>query len=245
MTLDDVIADENPALDLQNLAAGYGRTTVVRNVNLQVKKNSITALIGPNGAGKSTLMKAALGLARVTHGSILLEGAPIDGLSTHQRAQRGMCLVPEGRAIYRNLSVRDNLVMQSAKGEEEQNISRATEAFPVLGKRLAQRASTLSGGEQQMLAMAAVFSAHPRVILVDEPSLGLAPLVVDMIFEFLRNVSREDISLLLVDQFATRALSMADSAYVLRHGEIAYDGSPQELLAGGAFEEYLGGNANR
>lgn len=228
------------ALVLEDVEAGYGHTTVLRNVSLTVPAGSVVALIGSNGAGKTTLLKTASGVLAPTRGRIHLDGQDVTRVSSARRSQRGLCHIPEGRGIYRSLNVRDNLTMQSPRGRERQAIEKATAAFPILGNRLAQQAGTLSGGEQQMLSMAAAYVRDADVILVDEASLGLAPIIVDVIFTFLQNVAREGAALLIVDQYVTRALTMAEIAYVLRRGEIVYRGDPGTLLAGDVFQQYLG-----
>lgn len=228
------------ALVLEDVEAGYGHTTVLRNVSLTVPAGSVVALIGSNGAGKTTLLKTASGVLAPTRGRIHLDGQDVTRVSSARRSQRGLCHIPEGRGIYRSLNVRDNLTMQSPRGRERQAIEKATAAFPILGNRLAQQAGTLSGGEQQMLSMAAAYVRDADVILVDEASLGLAPIIVDVIFTFLQNVAREGAALLIVDQYVTRALTMAEIAYVLRRGEIVYRGDPGTLLAGDLFQQYLG-----
>jgi branched-chain amino acid transport system ATP-binding protein len=151
-----------------------------------------------------------------------------------------MCTIPQGRGVFRSLTVRENLQLQAQAGQEKQAIERAVSVFPSLGNRLGLAAGTLSGGEQQMLAMAQAYVKQPRLVLVDEASLGLAPLVVDVIFDFLHKVTEEGASLLIVDQFVNRALQMADVAFVLRHGEVAYAGDPRELIEGDLFRQYLG-----
>ncbi|HVX23153.1 MAG TPA: ABC transporter ATP-binding protein [Acidimicrobiales bacterium] len=228
------------ALSVENLEVGYGRTTVLRNVSLQVPANSVTALIGPNGAGKTTLLRSVSGLLAVRKGRVVLRGEDITKLEHYRRARRGLCHIPEGRGIYRSLTVRENLRMQAPPGGEGDAIEQAVTVFPVLGKRLSQAAGTMSGGEQQMLAMSAAYLRDAKIIIVDEPSLGLAPVIVDQIFEFLRSVTERGIALLLVDQYVTRVLSMAQSAYVLRRGEVAFGGSPSELLEGDLFKQYIG-----
>jgi branched-chain amino acid transport system ATP-binding protein len=230
----------SPALELRDISGGYGHTTVLRGVNLTVPAASVTALLGPNGAGKTTLLKTVSGLLRPGSGSVVIDGEDVTRLSAARRTARGVCHIPEGRGIFRGLTVRDNLIMQSAKGSEANALERATEVFPVLGARLNQTAGTLSGGEQQMLAMARAYVREPRLILVDEASLGLAPLVVSSIFEFLHQLAQKGVALLVVDQFATRALSMANLAYVLARGEITWAGSAEELMGRDVFKEYLG-----
>jgi branched-chain amino acid transport system ATP-binding protein len=229
-----------PALEIRGLHTGYERTTVVRDVTFTVPASQVTALLGPNGAGKTTLLRAVSGFLPCHQGSIHLFGEDVSRVSPYRRFARGLCHVPEGRGIFRSLTTRENLVMQSKKGTEGQAIDRATEAFPILGQRLNQQAGTLSGGQQQMLAMAAAYVRDPRLILVDEASLGLAPLVVDEIFAFLHTLTEKGTALLIVDQFATRALGMATTAYVLRRGGIVYSGPAGELLDGDLFSRYLG-----
>ena len=228
-----------PALELRDISAGYGHTTVLRGVNLTVPQASVTALLGPNGAGKTTLLKTVSGLLRPSSGSVLVDGKDVTKLSPAHRTARGVCHIPEGRGVFRGLTVRDNLIMQSAKGSESQAMERATEVFPILGSRLQQIAGTLSGGEQQMLAMARAYVREPRLILVDEASLGLAPLIVGSIFEFLHQLAQRGVALLIVDQFVARALEMADTAYILGRGEITYTGSAEELMGRDVFREYL------
>jgi branched-chain amino acid transport system ATP-binding protein len=229
------------AIAVDGVTSGYGPTTILRNVSLQVPAGSVTALLGPNGAGKTTLLKTISGLIRPDSGTVHLGGTDVTKMSPNQRAGLGLCHIPEGRGIFRRLTVKQNLLLQSAKGEEEKAIALASEAFPILGKRINQQAGTLSGGEQQMLAMARTYVRDQRFILVDEASLGLAPLLVDSIFEFLhRLVQERKVSLLIVDQFVQRALNMASTAYILRHGEIAFSGSAEKLRNQDVFAEYLG-----
>ncbi|MDT9592146.1 ABC transporter ATP-binding protein [Nocardioides zeae] len=236
-------AAAHAALELRGVDCSYGDTQVLRDVSLVVRPGRVTALIGPNGAGKTTSLRVASGLLRPTTGTVLLGGEDITGVPTHRRSTRGLCHVPEGRGVYRNLTVQENLTMQAPRGTVAAGIERATAAFPVLGQRLQQKAGTLSGGEQQMLSLSAAYLRNPSVVLVDEPSLGLAPIIVDVVFEFLQTLGAEGVSLLLVDQFAIRSLSIADHAYVLRRGRVAYDGPADELLDGNMFEQYIGEGA--
>ena len=234
-----------PALELRDISGGYGHTTVLRGVNLTVPAASVTALLGPNGAGKTTLLKTISGLLQPASGSVVVAGEDVTTLRPARRTARGMCHIPEGRGVFRGLTVRDNLIMQSAKGSEAQAMERATEVFPILGNRLQQTAGTLSGGEQQMLAMARAYVREPTLILVDEASLGLAPLIVGAIFEFLHQLAQKGVALLIVDQFVTRALAMADTAYILGRGEITYSGTADELMGRDVFKEYLGNPVTR
>lgn len=229
------------ALQLTDIEAGYGHTTILRGVHMTVPAGAVTALLGPNGAGKSTLLKTVSGLVRPTSGSVRIFDDEVTTLAPFRRTRMGLCHVPEGRAIYPRLSVRENLVMQSEPGQEARAIELAAEAFPVLGERLNQQAGTLSGGEQRMLAMCRTYVRDQRLILVDEASLGLAPFLVDQIFEFLqRLVAEKDVALLIVDQFVDRALDMAETGYVMRRGEIAFAGTADELRDRDVFGEYLG-----
>jgi branched-chain amino acid transport system ATP-binding protein len=234
------VAARANALEIRGLETGYERTTILRGVSLDVPAGEITALVGPNGAGKTTLLRAVSGFLPCTRGTVSLFGADVTKLAPFRRFERGLCHVPEGRGVFRSLSVRENLVMQAKRGHEREAIDRAADAFPVLYERLNQSAGTLSGGEQQMLAMASAYVRNPQLILVDEASLGLAPVIVDQVFSFLRQVTSEGAALLIVDQFVTRALEMATTAYVLRQGEITYTGAADELLDAGLFSQYLG-----
>jgi branched-chain amino acid transport system ATP-binding protein len=231
-----------PALELQDVCAGYGATTVLRKVNITVPASRVVAVIGPNGAGKSTLLKTASGLLRTSVGRVLVEGRDVTNFSAFQMSRRGVCLIPEGRGIFPSLSVKENLLLQSPKGQESAMLEMATAAFPVLGNRLRQVAGSLSGGEQQMLAVTRAYVSNPRVVLVDEASLGLSPLVVDQLFEFLRRIAQTGVALVLVEQYVTRALAMADEVYLLNRGSVAYSG-PTDNLCGQEmqiFEQYLG-----
>ena len=230
-----------PALEISGLRAGYGRTVILRDLSISVPAGQVTALLGPNGAGKTTLLRAACGFLPALNGTVRLFGDDVTRVPPHRRFAQGLCHIPEGRGIFRSLTVRENLVMQNPKGSSDKEaLERAAAAFPILHERLHQVAGTLSGGQQQMLAMAAAYVRSPRLVLVDEASLGLAPLVVDAIFDFMQRLTSEGSSLLIVDQFATRALQMAETAYVLRRGETVYEGAAGDLLEGDLFSQYLG-----
>ncbi len=232
-----------PALEVAGLTTGYDETVVLRDVSIVVPNGSVAALLGPNGAGKSTLLRAVSGFLPARAGRIALGGRDVTAAKPHARAAEGLCHIPEGRGIFRSLTVRENLTIQSHPGEEREAVERAVAAFPILGERLRQRAGTLSGGQQQMLALAAAHVRRPSLILVDEASLGLAPIVVDEIFAFLQRCAEEGASILLVDQFATRALAMASRAYVLRKGEIVFEGTANDLIGSDVFAHYLGSAA--
>jgi len=228
-------------LEIQNLVGGYGSTTVLRDISLVVPDGSVVALLGPNGAGKSTTLRMASGLLRPQTGRVLLDGKDVTKLNPYQRARRGLCHVFEGRGVFPSLTVRENLVMQIPPGGKESTVvERAFEAFPALAKRKRQVAGTLSGGEQQMLSLVRAYVSEPRVVLVDEASLGLAPLVVDRIFEFLASVATSQVSLLIVEQYVNRALALASTVYLLNQGEIVHSGPASELDQDKIFDMYSG-----
>ena len=227
-------------LELRNVVAGYGSTRVLRDVTLAVPGGSVVALLGANGAGKTTLLRVAAGLLRPESGQLLVDGADVTGRPPHKLVGRGVCHVPEGRGIFGSLTVRENLLVQSRRGEEKEAVERAASAFPVLGNRLDQVAGTMSGGEQQMLALARAYVQRPTMVLLDEVSMGLAPRVVDEIFEFLRLLAGQGASLLLVEQYVTKALALADYVYLLHRGEIAFAGEPGELDGTDLFARYMG-----
>jgi len=227
-------------LELHDITAGYGDAVVLRNVTLEVPDSAVVALLGPNGAGKTTLLRTASGLIRPFGGKIVLAGEDVTGKKAHHMARRGLCHLPEGRGIFPSLSVRDNLVLESPKGRESESITRAVEAFPVLGTRLRQLAGSLSGGEQQMLALVRAFVTSPKLVVVDEASLGLAPLVVDQIFETLQRIVATGAALLLVEQYVNRALELADHVYLMNRGQIVFSGPSDELQGEEVFERYLG-----
>ena len=228
-------------LELRNVTGGYGDTTVLRGVSLTVPDGAVVALLGPNGAGKTTTLRMASGLLRPKQGEILLDGDDVRKLGPYQRAARGLCHIPEGRGIFPSLSVRENVVLFVDRGDEKDAWARAVDTFPVLGDRRRQIAGTLSGGEQQMLALVRAYGADPRLVLVDEASLGLAPLVVDNIFEFLEKIARQGASLLIVEQYVSRALELAGTVYLLNQGEIVYSGPTEGLSEERIFELYTGG----
>jgi branched-chain amino acid transport system ATP-binding protein len=227
--------------ELQQITAGYGATTVLRDVSLSVPAGAVVALLGPNGAGKTTLLRVASGLLRPGSGRILLDGQPLTGRAVDRLSRAGVCHVPEGRGVFPSLTVRENLRLQAPAGREAEAVERAGDIFPVLRSRLDQVAGTMSGGEQQILALARTYVCGPRVVLLDEVSMGLAPRIVDQIFEFLGRLRDEGISMLLVEQYVTRALALADYVYLLQRGRVAFAGEPAELDGDELFRRYLGG----
>src|SRR5438309_5513188 len=224
---------------LHDIVAGYDDSTVLRGVSLRVPPGKVVALLGPNGAGKTTLLRVASGLLEPTSGEITLEGTSLRGKPADAFARAGICHVPEGRGIFRSLSVKENLLLQAPAGGDDA-LAKATDAFPRLGERLDQRAGTMSGGEQQMLAVARAYLSNPSYVFLDEVSLGLAPRVVDEIFTFLRRLADGGASLLLVEQYVVRALKIADFVFILNQGEVAFAGEPAELDEAEVFRTYVG-----
>ena len=227
-------------LTIENISAGYAGVRVLRDVSLVVPSSSVVALLGPNGAGKTTLLRVASGLLRPSAGRVTLDGQNVTGLPPHQLAERGLCHVPEGRGVFAPLSVEENLKLFSARGAEKAAVEKAVDVFPRLRDRLNQSAGTMSGGEQQMLALARAYISGAPVILLDEVSMGLAPVVVDSIFEFLERVANQGTSLLIVEQYVNKALAIADYAYILGRGRITFAGDSAELVDEDVFHRYLG-----
>jgi len=227
-------------LEIEHVRAGYSDTVVLWDVSLTVPTGAVVALLGPNGAGKTTLLRAATGLIKPMSGRVVLDGEDVTGRKPYYMTRKGQCHLPEGRSIFPSLTVHDNLVLQSPKGTEDESIEKALEAFPALSSRMKQLAGSLSGGEQQMLALVRCFVTDPKIVVVDEASLGLAPVIVDRVFEALHRVVASGKSLLLVEQYVTRALEMADTAYLLNRGEIVFSGRADALEADEVFERYLG-----
>jgi branched-chain amino acid transport system ATP-binding protein len=227
-------------LELENITAGYGDTVVLRDVSLSVPDSKVVALLGPNGAGKTTLLRVASGLIKPMSGRVVLNGEDVTGRRPYYMSRKGMCNLPEGRGIFPSLTVRDNLILQSPKGKEAATIAYAVDSFPALATRLKQTAGSLSGGEQQMLALVRTVASEPKIVVVDEASLGLAPIIVDRIFETLARIVAAGVSVLLVEQYVTRALALADSACLLNRGEVVFTGPAGDLKADEIFERYFG-----
>jgi branched-chain amino acid transport system ATP-binding protein len=232
-------------LELRNITAGYETGTVLRGVTLKVPSASVVALLGANGAGKTTLLRAASGQLRPSGGQVLLDGVDMTGQASERLARRGVCHVPEGRGIFPSLTVADNIRLQAPPGVDRRTaLDVATTAFPRLGERLDQRAGTMSGGEQQMLALARAYVANPKVVLLDEVSMGLAPKVVEEIFERLRHLASTGLALLIVEQYVAQALELADYVYILDRGRLSYVGEPTEISEETIAHSYLGGLAS-
>jgi len=220
-------------LSVETVDLSYGNIQALRSVSLEVRKGEIVSLIGANGAGKSTTLKAIAGVLAPRSGSILFEGRRLNGVSRHRVVRMGISLVPEGRGIFAEMTVRENLEMggysRRSDAEVEEGIERAFALFPRLRERVRQPAGTLSGGEQQMLSIGRALVAQPRLMLLDEPSMGLAPLLVREIFRMIGEINRAGTTILLVEQNAHMALSIAHRAYVLEHGKITLSGEAAEL----------------
>jgi branched-chain amino acid transport system ATP-binding protein len=230
------------SLRLEAVTCGYGTSDVLREVDLVVPNGRVVALLGPNGAGKTTLLRMASGLLPPRRGRITIDGEDTTGWSPNRLGARGVCHVPEGRAVFPSLTVAENLRLMTSDGDTREVQDKAVAAFPVLGRRLGQAAGTMSGGEQQMLALARAYVNEPTYVLLDEVSMGLAPIVVDEIFEFLARLSEQGSALLIVEQFVSKALALADLVYVMQKGRIAFTGEPAELDPDALARSYLGGD---
>ncbi len=239
---------EGQLLAVEGLDAGYGHTNVVRGVDLHVDVGEIVSLIGSNGAGKSTLLKAVVGLVTPSAGTVHFDGRPVTGQKPEKLVAQGVALVPEGRLLFGPLSVNDNLALgayatrgASKRAVAEERLARVHELFPVLRDRAEQSASTLSGGEQQMLAVGRALMSGPRLLLLDEPSLGLAPKVIAEIFSALERLRADGVTMLLVEQDAKLALKHSDRGYVMRTGRIELQGTAKDLIADESVRKiYLG-----
>jgi branched-chain amino acid transport system ATP-binding protein len=235
-------------LEVDRLSSGYGKLTVLRDVSLSVEEREIVVILGANGAGKSTLLRTLSGLIAPSGGSARFGGEDLAGRAAHWLARKGIAHVPEGRGIFAEQSVQDNLELGAfgwARGRRSRMMAefdRVYSLFPILAERRRQRAGTLSGGQQQMVAIGRALMARPKLVLLDEPSLGLAPLVVSAIFKTIRQLREEGMAILLVEQNARAALSLADRAYVLGTGRIVAGGRADELAANSQIQRsYLGG----
>jgi len=235
-------------LKVDNLSVSYGGIQAVKGVSLQVEKGKIVTLIGANGAGKSTILRTIAGIVPAQSGSVSFEGKPITGLPAYEIVQRGITLVPEGRRVFPNLTVLENLKIGAylRKDDLSEDLAYVHGLFPRLKERGWQLAGTLSGGEQQMLAVGRALMSRPKVIMMDEPSLGLAPLVVRDIFEIIKTVNADGITVLLIEQNANMALKVADWAYVLETGTLTLQGEGAQLMQNEAVRAaYLGSNKKK
>src|SRR5512137_706799 len=237
-------------LIVKDLRAGYGLSEVLVGTSLTVQSGTVVALIGANGAGKTTTMRAISGLITPTGGEVLLDGTPLHGLGAARVARLGVAHSPEGRKVFAPLSAEDNLLLGAFpwlprffgfRKKAAGDLARVYDLFPRLAERRLQLAGTLSGGEQQMLAIGRALMARPKVMLLDEPSMGLAPVIVQEVFRTIRRLKEEGVTMLLVEQFARTALEVADYAYVMERGHIAIHGTPAELHRNErVLEDYLG-----
>lgn len=232
-------------LEVKNISTSYGRIEAIKDVSLHVEKGEIVVIVGRNGAGKTTTLKTAAGSLRPRQGQILFEGQDITGLAAHNISRMGLNLVPEGRQIFADQTVSDNLYLglnsrRLDRKAQNATLERSFELFPRLKERLKQQAGTLSGGEQQMLAISRALMSGPKLLMLDEPSLGLAPIIVKTVLETIQELSRQGITILLVEQMRY-ALQIADRAYVLKNGAIIWEGTGQQALVSPEVEEaYLG-----
>jgi len=238
----NMATDSPPALALRDVHAAYGTIEVIHGLDLVVPTGKVFALLGPNGAGKSTTLKVASGQLKPTSGAAEIHGQDIAGTSADTLARNGVCLVPEGRGIFPNLTVTENLRMATYTGVSLKSVlDRAFERFPRLKERRKQVAGTLSGGEQQMLSMARALATDPKVLLLDELSMGLAPLIVEELYDVVKRIAADDVSILIVEQFAHEVLGVADVAAIMLHGRVEFSGAPAEV--GPALDRaYLGGS---
>jgi branched-chain amino acid transport system ATP-binding protein len=227
-------------LSVDHLTGGYGRTIVLRDVSISVPPGGVVAIVGPNGAGKTTLLRMIAGLLRPDSGAITFDGRDITRDRADARVRAGVCLIPEGHGIFPSLTVQENLRLHAPPGEERQGLEVALHAFPALRDRLRQKAGTLSGGQQQMLALSRAYTRHPRLVLVDEASLGLAPILVDEIFESLRVLATTGTSLVIVEQFVGRALALAQTVYAMNRGTVVLEAASADVDPDRLGEQYFG-----
>ncbi|NYD59530.1 branched-chain amino acid transport system ATP-binding protein [Nocardioides marinisabuli] len=229
-------------LQTSRLCASYRAIQAVRDVSIEVPDGSLVAVLGANGAGKSTLVRSIAGVHRQKTGTVLLDGTPIQSMPLHKITRLGVALVPEGRHVVAPLTVAENLALSSYAGRSDQALEdRVYDLFPRLAERRDQAAGLMSGGEQQMLAMGRALMTRPRVLLLDEPSMGLAPSIISVIYEAIAALHAEGQSILLIEQDATRALAVADHAYLLQRGEVRMAGTPAELAQSDDIKKaYLG-----
>jgi len=235
-------------LSVKDLHVSYGNIVALRGVSLELAKGEIVAVIGPNGAGKSTLLLTIAGVVRAKHGEVRLGESSILGIAPEVLASRGIALVPEGRHIFGSLTVAENIALGATTRRDRQaiaaDVERALDMFPILRERYRQRAGKLSGGEQQMLAIARALLARPKLLLLDEPSLGLAPLVVRQVYEAIFELKRQGITILVVEQSVHRAVAAADRTYVVNSGQVAISGRSADLHGTAAFDAAYFGAAS-
>lgn len=232
-------------LEIKDLCAGYGDLQVLFDISMKVDEGEVVSLVGSNGAGKTTLLRILSGLEPIKSGSILYQGQDLTKIKPYEKADHGIAHIPQGRGILGSLTVRENLVMgaypKSARSAMETNIEKSFQMFPILKERQNQMAGSLSGGEQQMLAIARALMISPKLLMLDEPSLGLAPIVVKDMFDIISDVAKQGVSILIVEQNLNQALAVADRGYVLETGQIVMEGKASELLENEEIQAaYLG-----
>ena len=235
------VAPEPPMLELQGVRAAYGRIEVLHGVDLSVPRGAVVALLGPNGGGKTTTLKVASGQMAPTAGCLHIAGRHVNGVAPDALARIGVCTIPEGRGVFPNLTVKENLRMVTFGGVRQAEVEeKAYARFPRLGERRNQLAGTMSGGEQQMLAMARGLAVEPSLLFLDELSMGLAPLIVEELYEIVGHIAKSGVSILVVEQFARTVLGVADLAVIMLHGKVTAVGTPDEI-APELEAAYLGG----
>jgi branched-chain amino acid transport system ATP-binding protein len=240
-----VSVDGAPVLELRNVSTHYGLIAVLREVSIELRPGEIVCLLGGNASGKSTTLKTILGMVTPSQGEVVYRGESIGGLSTTEIVGRGVTMVPENRRLFTRMTVRENLelgsYLRTDKAKVKEDLDRVMELFPRIRERLTQKAGTLSGGEQQMVAMSRALMADPKVLLMDEPSMGLAPVLVDQVFEIIQDINKLGTTIFVVEQNANMALSIADRGYVLQTGQIVLADTAAALLKNPQMREaYLG-----
>jgi branched-chain amino acid transport system ATP-binding protein len=240
-----VSVDGAPVLELRNVSTHYGLIAVLREVSIELRPGEIVCLLGGNASGKSTTLKTILGMVTPSQGEVVYRGESIGGLSTTEIVGRGVTMVPENRRLFTRMTVRENLelgsYLRTDKAKVKEDLDRVMELFPRIRERLTQKAGTLSGGEQQMVAMSRALMADPKVLLMDEPSMGLAPVLVDQVFQIIQDINKLGTTIFVVEQNANMALSIADRGYVLQTGQIVLADTAAALLKNPQMREaYLG-----
>jgi branched-chain amino acid transport system ATP-binding protein len=240
-----VSVDGKPVLELRNVSTHYGLIAVLREVNVEIRPGEIVCLLGGNASGKSTTLKTILGMVTPSEGEVLFDGEPISGHTTTDIVGRGITMVPENRRLFSRMTVRENLelgsYLRTDRDKVREDLDRVLELFPRVRERLTQKAGTLSGGEQQMVAMSRALMADPKVLLMDEPSMGLAPVLVDQVFQIIQDINKLGTTIFVVEQNANMALSIADRGYVLQTGQIVLADTAAALLKNPQMREaYLG-----
>jgi branched-chain amino acid transport system ATP-binding protein len=227
-------------LNLHAVSAGYGQMTVLRDIDFSVAPGEVVALLGPNGAGKTTLLRTATGFIKPRSGSVEVDGRDLTGRAPYVYARSGVCHLPEGRGIFPSLTVFENLRIQGGKRDASEVASEVAERFPALAGKMRQTAGSLSGGEQQMLVLSRAYVTKPKLVLVDEASLGLAPLVVDRIYEVLSSLVEKRVAIVVVEQYVQRALELAQTVYILSHGQIVHRADSDAIEPEEIYGKYLG-----